>query len=222
MSASAEETAALDAVLAITSSLTRFGLDGGDKRQSDRLTAAVYALYDEMPADPPIASDKRLVGDWELIGCTSFELISRKGLTGLAAAPFTNLGALHFSFSDTGKVKARETLEFFGKPVILNELRGSASFSDDGDSMQESYDEADLGGQASSPAFSGSSFTLLESAITSCGTLRLGRDDDTGVYVFRKMASGELAAYLDETMLPSEGGTYLGNPTWQGPVQRAP
>ena len=87
---------------------------------------------------------------------------------------------------------------------------------------QESYDAGDLGGQQSSPAFKGLTFTLLESAITSCGTLRLGRDDDIGVYVWRKLPPGGLASYLEEQMLPMDGGTYLGNPTWKGPVERAP
>jgi hypothetical protein len=128
---------------------------------------------------------------------------------------------LHFSFSAEGSVTAKETLEFFGKPVILNELRGSASFTDDGDSMQETYDEADMGGQQRSPVFSGVTFTLLESAISSCGTIRLGRDDEDNVYVFRKLAPGELAAYLKDTLLPSAGGTFLGNPNWKGPVERA-
>ena len=136
MTMSDAETAAIANVASITSSLTRFGLDSGDKQKWDRLASAVAALENAMPTEPPIATDTRLVGDWELIGCTSYELVSKKGLTGLGAAPFTNLGALHCSFTAAGKVTAKETLEFFGKPVILNELRGSISFSDDGDSMQ--------------------------------------------------------------------------------------
>ena len=214
------EADAVESVLLITSSLKRFGLDQGDNRKADQLTSAVYALYDAMPTEPPIANDPRLVGDWQLVGCTSVEVISRKGLTGLGVAPFTNVGALHFSFAEDGQATAKETLEFFGKPVILNELRGRVGFSDE-DTMREEYEAADLGGQASSSAFKGSSFTLLESAITSCGRLRLGRDDDTGVYVFKKLEPGGLASYLEYNRLPSEGGTYLGNPTWKGPVERA-
>ena len=215
------EQAAVDNLAAVTSSLTRFGLDSGDKQKWDRLASAVAELELVMPTEPPICEDTRLVGDWELIGCTSYELVSKKGITGLGAAPFTNLGAVHCSFTAQGQATAKETLEFFGKPVILNELRGVVTFSDDGDAMQESYDSGDLGGQQNSPVFQGLTFTLLESAITSCGTLRLGRDDDVGVYVWRKLKPGGLANYHDEQMLPGEGGTYLGNPTWQGPVERA-
>jgi hypothetical protein len=256
------ERAAVERVTAAASRLTRFGLDSGDRTEWDRLAAAVNALDAEMPPDPPIATDKRLVGDWELIGCTSYALVSKKGLTGLGVAPFTNLGALHCSFTAAGRVTAKETLEFFGKPVIMNELRGTVSFSADGDSMevarnpashlicrplfrrpaavcccpemrrhnrritvrlpsQESYAEGDLGGQQNSPAFRGMTFTLLEAAISSCGTLRIGRDDDIGVYVWRKLAPGELAQYLEKTLLPAVGGTYLGNPSWKGPVERA-
>ena len=148
------------------------------------------------------------------MGVTSPSLILRKGLSGLGAAPFTNIAALHVSHTADGKVTAKEVLEFFGKPTILNELRGTLSFTDDGDSIVESYDTADIGGKAGQSAMV--EFTLLESAITSCGEYRLGRDDDTGVYVFRKTREGAFAAYLDENRLPTSGGTYLGNPTWGG------
>ena len=221
--ASPAEAAAVKEVLAVASSLTRFGLDGGDKREWDRLNTAVASLSDAMPSDPPIALDQNLVGDWQLVGCSSPNLVERKGLTGLGDAPFTNLAALHVSFTAAGKVTARETLTFFGKPVILNELRGSAGFSDEGDAMQETYTEADVGGQQSSPAFSPVECTLLQSGISSCGSVRLGRDVrkvrtyDTGVYVFRKMREGELDDYLKTADLPTSGGTYLGNPTWRGP-----
>ena len=213
-SISEEETAALEAVVSITSTLKRFGVDS-DQSQSDSLTAAVYTLYDTMPTEPPIADDPRLVGEWILVGVSSLSLISRKGLTGLGTAPFTNIASLHLSYTADGKVTAKEVLEFFGKPVILNELRGTFSFSDDGDSMVESYDSADVSGQANSPAFGRVGFELLESAITSCGTYRLGRDDSTGVYVFKKMREGLFAEYLTEKQLPTSGGTYLGNPTWR-------
>ena len=216
-STSAEETAALKAVEGITRSLTRFGLDDGDRLQVDSLTAAVFTLYDTMPTEPPIADDPRLVGEWMLVGATSLSLISRKGLTGMGAAPFTNLATLHVSCTADGKVTAKEVLESFGKPSILNELRGTVSFTDDGDAMTESYDNADIGGQANSPAFGKVGVTLLESAITSCGQYRLGRDDEMGVYVFRKMKDGIFAEYLAEKRLPTSGGTYIGNPTWAGP-----
>lgn len=86
---------------------------------------------------------------------------------------------------------------------------------------QESYDDGDLGGQQSSPVFKGLTFTQLEAAITSCGTLRIGQDEDLGVYIWRKLPPGGLQNYLEETLLPMEGGTYLGNPNWKGPVERA-
>lgn len=136
MTASDGERIAIEQLASVTSLLTRFGLDSGDKDVWDRLASAVGALEEEIPLNPQIAADVRLVGDWQLIGCTSLQLISRKGLTGLGAAPFTNLGALHCSFTADGRATARETLEFFGRPVILNELRGSVSFSEEGDDMQ--------------------------------------------------------------------------------------
>ena len=49
---------------------------------------------------------------------------------------------------------------------------------------------------------------------------RLGRDDETGVYVFKALEPGGLASYLEYERLPSEGGTYVGNPTWKGPVEQ--
>ena len=52
-----------------------------DQRQSDGLAAAVNTLYDLLPADPPIALDPRLVGEWLLLGTTSEIMRSRKGLT---------------------------------------------------------------------------------------------------------------------------------------------
>jgi hypothetical protein len=84
--ASPAEAAAVEAVVAVTSSFTRLGLDGGDRREHDRLTSAVYALYDTMPTEPPIAEDPRLVGDWQLLGSTTVDFQTRKGITGLGAA----------------------------------------------------------------------------------------------------------------------------------------
>ena len=124
---------------------------------------------------------------------------------------------LYVSITAEGKVTAKEVLDFFGKPSLLNELRGTLAFTDDGDAMLETYTSADVGGQADSPAFSSVSVQLLESAITSCGKYRLGRDDATGVYIFRKLPPGMFADYLAENRLPTEGGTYIGNPTWKGP-----
>merc|ERR1712216_311055 len=125
--------------------------------------------------------------------------MGRKGLTGLGAAVFTKLGALHYSYATDGGAVARETLEFFGKPVILNELRGMVSFSADGRSMQEEYTEADMGGQQSTSVFSGASIPLTASVISTDGTLRLGRSPD-GVFVFRKLPPDGLASYLEDRL----------------------
>ena len=213
-----DESTALKALVRIVSSLKRFGLDG-DQRQSDSLAAAVNTLYGLLPAESSIAMDPRLVGEWLLVGTTSQYLISRKGLTSLGAAPCMNLCTLHVSFTAEGKVTTKEVLENFGEPIILNELRGTISFTEGGDSMLESYDTADMGGEANSPAFNGVEFALYESAITSCGEYRLGRDDGTGVYIFKKMREGVFTEYLDEKQLPTSGGTYNGNPTWKGCVE---
>jgi len=229
---SPDEAAAVASVsAACLSSFKQVGLSTEDRRNWPELEAAVESLYEAVRARPaePIAVDARLVGDWELIGCTSPALAQKKGLTGLGSAPFTQLSKLHFSFTTEGRVTARETLAFFGKPVILNELRGTVGFSENGMAMQEDYGQADLGGQANSPAFAGAEATLYDCLIASADglTLRVGRtspDSTTfkGVFVYRKLRPAELATYLDENMLPSDGGTYLGNPTWKGPVERAP
>jgi len=217
---SPEEAAAVVAVASAAAKLKRCGIDG-DESEWPQLSAAVEALYVALyNVGQPIATDRRLVGDWQLIGCTSPEVSRRKGLTGLGAAVFTKLGALHYSFAADGGAVAKETLEFFGKPVILNELRGTLSFSADGRSMQEEYTEADMGGQQSTSVFSGSFSTLTASVISTDGTLRIGRGPD-GVLVFRKLPPGGLASYLEDQLLPKTGGTYLGNPEWKGPMERA-
>ena len=209
------------ALTSAAAKLKRCGIDG-DESEWPQLTAAVEALYDALSNDgQAIATDQRLVGDWQLIGCTSPEVSRRKGLTGLGAAVFTKLGALHFSYGADGSAVARETLEFFGKPVILNELRGTFSCSADGRALQEKYTEADMGGQPSTSVFSGTTSTLTASLISTDGTLRIGRGPD-GVLVFRKLPPGGLAAWLDDKLLPTDGGTYLGNPSWKGPIERAP
>ena len=106
--------------------------------------------------------------------------------------------------------------------MIVNELRGEVCFSDDGYDMLESYKEADLGGQQNSAAFRGADATVLSSIISTDGTLRLARGGKGAVFVYRRMPPGALTAWLDENLLPTDGGTYLGNPTWKGPVERAP
>ena len=48
----------------------------------------------------------------------------------MGAAPFMNIAALHVSFSADGKVTTKEVLERFGELVVLNELRGTISFTE--------------------------------------------------------------------------------------------
>jgi len=226
------EAAAVSKLNLAVSKLKRAGLANEDKSEWAAITTAVEALYEAAaPVDgasgwQPIATDTRLVGDWEMVGCTSPALAKKQGLTGLGAAPFTQPVVLHYSFAADGRVTAHETLAFFGKPVILNELRGETAFSDDGHDMREKYSEADLGGQQNSPAFQGADATLYASLITADGTLRLGRSAPFGkagrYYIYRKMPDGGVAQYLETNLLPTDGGTYLGNPTWKGPLERAP
>ena len=47
-------------------------------------------------------------------------LCSRAQLTGLGTAPFTAPKALFFSISASGGATAKEVLEFWGQPVIVN------------------------------------------------------------------------------------------------------
>lgn len=213
------EYAAAEAVAAAAAGLTRAGFDKADEARWPALASAVETLYQAMedsPA-PPIAADPRLVGDWECVGCCSPELAARRGLTGLGAAPFTKLAALFFSFAPGGEVVAREILEFFGNPVIVNELRGAFGFSEDGASMQERYLEADIAGQQKSAAFQGATATLTDCRISADGTVRLGRNAG-GVLLFKKLQPEQLGAYLAAKRLPTEGGTFIGNPSWGGPM----
>ena len=93
---SPEEAAAVVAVASAAAKLKRCGIDG-DESEWPQLSAAVEALYVALyNVGQPIATDRRLVGDWQLIGCTSPEVSRRKGLTGLGAAVFTKLGARHY------------------------------------------------------------------------------------------------------------------------------
>ena len=39
-------------------------------------------------------------------------------------------------------------------------------------------------------------------------------DREGGVIVFKKLADDQLTSFLEEKRLPTEGGTYMGNPTW--------
>lgn len=81
------EKAAAERVSAACASLQRFGLDNDDKGRWVGLESAVDGLYRAMEDAPfrPLASDTRLLGDWELIGCSNPELAGRRGLTGLGS-----------------------------------------------------------------------------------------------------------------------------------------
>ena len=72
---------------------------------------------------PYLTLGARFAGAWEQVGCTSADFITRKGLTGLGGAPFTSPAALFYCY-DGGAVCAKEVLRLFGRPVLLNELRG--------------------------------------------------------------------------------------------------
>ena len=72
-------------------------------------------------------------------------------MTGLGAAPFTNVKNIFYRFEPSGEVKAKEVLEFFGNPILVNELRGRFGFDESGAWLQEQYSAADLSGVADSP-----------------------------------------------------------------------
>lgn len=80
------------------------------------------------------------------------------------------------------------------------------------------YTVGDIAGQHESAAFTSATATLSDCRITADGGVRLGRNAG-GVLVFKRMAPGVLEAYLTEKQLPTEGGTYIGNPTWTGPLK---
>ena len=84
----------------------------------------------------PLGLGSQAAGAWEQVGCTSADFNTRKGLTGLGGAPFTSPAALFYCY-DGGAVCAKEVLRLFGRPVLLNELRGEYGFSPDGALMQE-------------------------------------------------------------------------------------
>ena len=114
-----------------------------------------------------------------------------------------------------------QLLEFFGQPVILNELRGEIAFSEDGGSSQETYAEADLAGQQDSPAFRQITAVNVDGRISADGKVRVARCDDKGsVIVFKKLPPGMLSELLTSRRLPTSGGTYMGNPSWPAPGQR--
>lgn len=80
--------------------------------------------------------------------------------------------------------------------------------------MQEKYTTADMAGQQDTPSFNGATATLTDCQVTTDGQMRLARQTN-GVFVFRKLESIEQV--LDAKRLPTEGGTYMGNPKWAGP-----
>uniref|UniRef100_A0A7S0Q5G0 Plastid lipid-associated protein/fibrillin conserved domain-containing protein n=1 Tax=Coccolithus braarudii TaxID=221442 RepID=A0A7S0Q5G0_9EUKA len=204
------EQSAAEAVVCILAKLKRFGVESADTKEWPALTAACNRLA-EVTADspaPPLRDDPRLFGDWELVGTTSKEFSERRGVSGLGNAPFTAPKAVFFRFLPTGVCLAKEVLEFFGNPVVLNELRGRFGFSADGIFMQEQYTEADMGGQLTNPSFSGGSATLRGLCITADGSMRIGSGGTGGAFfVFKKILPGELDAWLQSWNLPLCGGT---------------
>lgn len=105
--------------------LTKFGVAAEDAPVLPKLREACteLAVLREASAEPPLRDDPRLIGDWELVGTTSTDLAERKGLTGLGSAPFTSPVALFYTHKEDGQVLAKEVLEFFGNPVVVNEVR---------------------------------------------------------------------------------------------------
>ena len=108
---------------------------------------------------------------------------------------------------------AKEVLKFFGKPVVLNELRGRFGFDDTGKRMQEQYFTGDLGGQKDNPQFQGATATQRHVPITADGKVRIGQAEggQEGWFVYKKLEPGMLEGYLSEKRLPLKGGTSVGN-----------
>lgn len=132
-------------------------------------------------------------------------------MTGLGAAPFTNVKHIFYRFEPTGEVLAKEVLEFFGQPVIMNEMRGVYGFAPDGVMMQEKYTTADLGGMKDNKGFAGATATLRSLCVTADGAMRLASTPGGEAYfVFKKLPAGGLDSWLTERRLPVEGGTVVG------------
>jgi hypothetical protein len=202
------EAAAAAAVLRAVQPLKRFGLDADDTQYVPALRDAcseLTILLDGAP-NPVLRDDPRLVGDWQLIGTTSKDVAERKALTGLGAAPFTAPVALFYTLGEDGSITAKEVLEFFGNPCVVNELRGKFGFDGGGTWIQEKYDSADLSGVANSPQFSEATATTKGVGITSDGSLRLGFVNGD-FFAFKKLGEGELGGWLQEKRLPWVGGT---------------
>ncbi len=210
------ERDAAEAVVRVVSQLKRFGVDKGDGDKLGALAAACEALgaLSEASPAPALRDDPRLLGDWELVGTTSEEMAKRRGMTGLGAVPFTSPAAIFFRFNPDGSCVAKEVLQFFGQPVMLNELRGRFGFNPDGRVMQEKYQggDCDVGGQKNNPGFGGATATLANLCITADGALRLGCTPgaDPRYFVFKKLEEGELDGWLAQKKLPLDGGTVMG------------
>ena len=203
-----KEAAAVEGVIGAITKLKRFGVDKEDASEVVALQRACEALTlasVDSPA-PCLRDDPRLIGDWELIGTTSSDLADREGLTGLGKAPFTNPVALFYRFEPTGTCLAKEVLEFFGQPIVLNELRGSFGFSGDGVWIQEQYNEADMSGVRNTDQFTSATATSRGVCISADGTLRLGMSNEQ-YFVFKKLGNGEMDGWLQSKKLPLVGGT---------------
>lgn len=211
------EAEAVQGVLKALEGLKRFGVDKADEREHEALNAFCrelerVTLFSPAPA---IRDDARLIGDWQLVGTSSRELAQRRGLTGLGSAPFTAPVALFYRFDKAGGVVAKEVLEFFGRPILLNELRGKYGFSSDGRILQEEYSSADMGGTRNSANFEGATATVRCVCVTTDGSMRLGCVDGAqgsgasskAYFVYKRLAAGELDAWLEERQLPYFGGT---------------
>ena len=124
-------------------------------------------------------------------------------MTGLGAAPFTNVKHIFYRFEPTGVVLAKEVLEFFGQPVIMNEMRGVYGFAPDGVMMQEKYTTADLGGMKDNKGFAGATATRCARSASPptarCGSrrrraARLIRVQEAARRRARQLADGAAAA----------------------------
>jgi len=203
----AAERVAVTSLREVLASLRRFGLDKADVERREKLNKACRTLLQYLPSgQPPLAEDPRFLGDWQLVGTSLPEFAQRQGITGLGSAPFTEPAGLFYRFDADGSVLAKEVLELFGKPILLNELRGKFLFDDSGEWLQEQYSSADLAGVADNPEFTSAKFTTQGNGFTSSGDLRI-HATSSGFNVYRRMPDGQLESWLQERDLPWVGGT---------------